>query len=117
MDKLMHLEEFLRELYRQRGIHVSITALVGGVVGADVLFLLVLRLIFPKYFSFVFKNVRRNLLRTTLASMAIVVLTLIVTAVWSILVPLDAFLTEKTADIKGIVTEKWQVPSQMPYSY
>src|SRR5262249_37470857 len=54
---------------------------------------------------------------TTLSSLAIIVLSLVVTAVWSILVPLDAYLTQKTADIKAIVTERWQVPSMMPYSY
>jgi putative ABC transport system permease protein len=117
MDKLMPLNTYLQELYRQRGIHPGIGALVGAVLAAVILVLVALRLAFPNYFSLVFKNVRRNMLRTVLASLAIVVLTLIVTAVWSILVPLDAFLTEKTADIKAIVTEKWQVPSQMPYSY
>src|SRR5262249_34497802 len=27
------------------------------------------------------------------------------------------YLTESTGDIKAIVSERWQVPSQMPYSY
>src|SRR5262249_26364103 len=99
------------------GIQFSIPVFVGTILGAAVLVLIVLRLIFPNYFSLVFKNVRRNLLRTTLASLAVVVLTLIVTAVWSILVPLDAYLTQQTADIKAIVSERWQAASQMPYSY
>jgi putative ABC transport system permease protein len=117
MDKLMPVESFLRELYRQRGIQFSIPVFVGAILGAAVLVLIVLRLIFPNYFSFVFKNVRRNMLRTTLASLAVVVLTLIVTAVWSILVPLDAYLTQQTGDIKAIVSDRWQAGSQMPYSY
>jgi putative ABC transport system permease protein len=117
MDKLMPVETFLQRLYREQGIHVSIPVMLGIALGTVLLALALLRLFFPNYTSLVFKNVRRNLLRTTLASMAIIVLSLIVTAVWSILVPLDAYLMQRTADIKAIVSERWQVPSQMPYAY
>jgi putative ABC transport system permease protein len=117
MEKLMPLDLFLRKLYREQGIHVSIPMVVGIALGTVMLVLVLLRLVFPKYTALLFKNVRRNLLRTTLSSLAIIVLSLVVTAVWSILVPLDAYLTQKTADIKAIVTERWQVPSMMPYSY
>jgi putative ABC transport system permease protein len=117
MDKLMPVETFLQRIYREQGVHISIPVLLGIALGTVLLVLALLRVLFPKYSSFLFKNVRRNLLRTTLASLAIIVLSLVVTAVWSILVPLDAYLTQKTADIKAIVSERWQVPSQMPYSY
>jgi putative ABC transport system permease protein len=117
MEKLMPLDLFLRKLYQEQGIHVSIPVLVVSALGSVLLILLLLRLSFPKYTSLLFKNIRRNPLRTTLASLAIIVLSLVVTAVWSILVPLDAYLAQKTADIKAIVTERWQVPSQMPFSY
>jgi putative ABC transport system permease protein len=117
MEKLMPLDMFLRKLYRDHGIHVSIPMLVGIALGAVVLLLVLLRLVFPKYTSFLFKNVRRNRLRTVLSGLAIIVLSLLVTAVWSILVPLDAYLTQQTADIKAIVSERWQAGSQMPYSY
>jgi putative ABC transport system permease protein len=117
MDKLMPLDTFLRKLYREQGIQVGIPLLVAIALGAALLLLGLLWLVFPKYTSFVLKNVRRNLLRTSLASLAIIVLTLVVTAVWSILAPMDAILAERTADIKVIVSERWQVPSQMPYSY
>jgi putative ABC transport system permease protein len=117
MEKLMPLERFLHEWQRTHGTQLKPFMIVGIVLAVAFLFVIALRLSFPTYTSFIFKNVRRNMLRTTLASLAIVVLTLIVTAVWSILVPMDAMLVEKTADIKAIVTEKWQVPSQMPYSY
>jgi putative ABC transport system permease protein len=117
MDKLMPLELFLRKLYREQGVQMSIPLLVGVALGTVLLLLALLRLFFPNYTTFLFKNVRRNLLRTTLASLAIIVLSLVVTAVWSILVPLDAYLMHRTADIKAIVSERWQVPSQMPYSY
>jgi putative ABC transport system permease protein len=117
MEKLMPLEQFLRDLYRDRGVQVSIPVLVGIVLVAVMLVLALLRLFFPNYTSFLFKNVRRNLLRTTLSSLAIIVLSLVVTAVWSILVPLDAYLMQRTKDIKAIVSERWQAGSQMPYSY
>jgi putative ABC transport system permease protein len=117
MQNLMPLDLFLRKLYSEQGITVSIPVLVGMALGIAIILLAFLRLIFPNYTSFLFKNVRRNLLRTTLASLAISVLSLVVTAVWSILVPLDAYLMQRTANIKAIVSERWQVPSQMPYSY
>ena len=117
MENLMPLDQFLSKLYREQGVHVSIPILVGIALGFVMLVLALLRLVFPKYTFLLFKNIRRNLLRTTLASLAIIVLSLVVTAVWSILVPLDAYLMQRTADIKAIVSERWQVPSQMPYSY
>jgi putative ABC transport system permease protein len=45
------------------------------------------------------------------------VLVLVITLVWSVLAFLDAITTEKTRNLKAIVTERWQIPSQMPYSY
>jgi putative ABC transport system permease protein len=117
MENLMPLDLLLRKLYREQGIAVSIPVLIGIALGAAMLVLLLLRLLFPHYTSLLFKTVGRNLLRTTLAGLAISVLSLVVTAVWSILVPLDAYLMQRTADIKAIVSERWQVPSQLPYSY
>jgi putative ABC transport system permease protein len=37
--------------------------------------------------------------------------------VWSILAFLDAATAEKARNLKAIVTERWQIPSQMPFSY
>jgi len=117
MEKLMPLEAFLHEWQRRHATILKPVMIAGVALGAAILLLILLRIMFPSYTAFVFRNVWRNKLRTILAGTAIVILTLIVTAVWSILVPLDAMLAEKTADIKAIVTEKWQAPSQMPYSY
>jgi putative ABC transport system permease protein len=72
---------------------------------------------FRKYFSFVFKSVVRNLLRTSLTSLAVSVLVFVVTLVVSFLAILDFIMMEKSKDLKAIITERWQVPSQMPYSY
>lgn len=65
----------------------------------------------------VLKNLRRNLLRTVLTSAAIMVLVLVVTLVWTVLWFLDMVTAEKSKDFKAIVTERWQLPSQMPFAY
>lgn len=63
------------------------------------------------------KNVRRNILRTILTSLGTIILVFVVTLVWSVLEFLDAATTEKSQNLKCIVTERWQIPSQMPFSY
>jgi putative ABC transport system permease protein len=72
---------------------------------------------FRKYFSFIFKCLRRSLLRTFLTSLAVMVLVFVVTLVWSFVVVLDVIMTEKARDFKAIVTERLQVPSMMPFAY
>ncbi len=70
-----------------------------------------------KLFVLILKNLRRNLLRTTLTSLGTMVLVLVVTLIWSILWFLDSATSEKSTHLKAIVTEKWQIPSQLPISY
>ena len=70
-----------------------------------------------KLFLLIVKNVRRNLLRTTLTSLGTMVLVFVVTLVWSILSFLDAATTEQAKDLKVIITERWRLPSQMPFAY
>ena len=41
----------------------------------------------------------------------------VVTLIWSILSFLDAATEEKASNLKAIVSERWTLPSQMPYSY
>lgn len=65
----------------------------------------------------ILKNVRRNAVRSTLTAVGTMVLVFVVTLVWSILDFLDKVTAEKTNDLKAIVTERWQIPSQMPFSY
>jgi putative ABC transport system permease protein len=62
-------------------------------------------------------NLRRNMVRTALSYAATVVLVFVVTVIWTILTILNAATKEKTQDLKAIVTERWQLPSQMPYPY
>jgi putative ABC transport system permease protein len=70
-----------------------------------------------KLFFLILKNLRRNLLRTTLTCLALFVLVFIVTLIWSFLHMLDSFTEAKAGEQKAIVTERWQFPSMMPLSY
>jgi putative ABC transport system permease protein len=65
----------------------------------------------------IFRNLRRNLLRSILTSLGTVVLVFVVTLVWSILAFLQAATEEKTRNLKAIVTERWSIPSRLPFSY
>ena len=69
------------------------------------------------YLRFVLKSLFRNLLRTGLTAAATMLLVFIVTLVWTVLWFLHLVMTEKSKDLKAIVTERWQIPSQMPFSY
>jgi putative ABC transport system permease protein len=70
-----------------------------------------------KYFLLIGKNLRRNVLRTTLTALGTMVLVFVVTLVWSVLDLLDGVMAEKSSNLKAIVTERWQIPSQMPFAY
>src|SRR5436190_8492638 len=70
-----------------------------------------------KFILLVLKNIRRNLVLSSLTSLGTIVLVLVVTLVWSVLAFLDRATSEKQRDLKAIVTERWQIPSQMPFSY
>src|SRR5216684_1954275 len=117
MRYLWPLERLLRHWNQTIGFKPPSTMVIGVFFAVVLLAIGVTILIFPKYSGFIYKSLRRNFLRTALASMAIMVLAFVVTLVWSILIPLDAAMTEQTKDFKAIVSERWQVPSQMPYAY
>jgi putative ABC transport system permease protein len=70
-----------------------------------------------KYVLLIAKNLRRNVLRTTLTCLATMFLVFIVTLVWTILWTLGLMTAEKEKDFKAVVTERWQIPSQMPFAY
>jgi putative ABC transport system permease protein len=91
---------------------------VGAAAGAALLVVVFLfRESWLFYLKLIVKSLRRNLLRTTLTALATAVLVLVVTLVWTILWFLDMVTAEKSKDLKVIVTERWQIPSQMPLSY
>lgn len=70
-----------------------------------------------KFLTLIGKNVFRNLLRSSLTALGTMVLVFVVTLVWSVLSFLDATTQEQSQNLKGIVTERWQIPSQMPFAY
>jgi putative ABC transport system permease protein len=70
-----------------------------------------------KFLLLILKNIRRNVVLTSLTALTTVVLVVVVTGVWSVLDFLDRATTEKQRNLKAIITERWQIPSQMPYSY
>lgn len=70
-----------------------------------------------KFLLIVWDNIRRNVTRTLLTSLGTMTLVVVVTLVWSVLEFLGEVTSEKTSNIKAIVTEKWRIPSQMPFAY
>jgi putative ABC transport system permease protein len=69
------------------------------------------------YARLITKSLFRNFVRSLLTSLAVLVLVLVVTAIWTVLTTLNRVTTEKSRDFKVIVTERWQLPSQMPEAY
>ena len=70
-----------------------------------------------QFIRLILKNLRRNLLRTFLTAIGTIALVFVVTLVWSILSFLDNVTAEKSNNFKAIITERWQIPSRMPYAY
>ena len=70
-----------------------------------------------KLFLLILRNLHRSLLRTTLTALGTVVLVVVVTMAWAFLAFFDRITASKSQNFKAIVTERWQVPSQMPYTY
>lgn len=70
-----------------------------------------------KFLILVLENIRRNPIRTTLTSLGTMTLVLVVTLVFSVLTTLDKVTSDKIANMKMVITERWQVPSMMPFSY
>ncbi len=87
------------------------------VLAALGLFALVLLYAWAPYVRLVVKSMRRNPLRTLLTGSATFLLVMVITMIWSVLWLLDLVTAERSRDFKAIVTERWQIPSQMPFSY
>src|SRR5262249_22909407 len=84
------------------------------IAGLVLLFGIGYALLRRKLFLLMLKNLRRNLVRTLLICIATVVLVSMVTAIWTVVYILDQVTQEKSKDFKIIITERWQLPSQMP---
>jgi putative ABC transport system permease protein len=87
---------------------------VGLAALAVVVFVAVL---FWEQSRFIARSLRRNLLRSTLTGLATFVLVLVITLVWSVLAFLDKQTEAKSRNLKALVSEKYENPSQMPYAY
>lgn len=70
-----------------------------------------------KFFRLIIQNLFRNKTRSLLTAAGTMILVFVVTLVWSILGFLATATTEKPANIKAIVSERWRLPSMMPYAY
>src|SRR5205814_4640164 len=87
-----------------------------NVVLANALVLLLCAaVVYRKQLRFIVKSLARNKLRSILTGLATVVLVFVITLIWSVLWFLDLVTAEKSKDLKAIVTERWQLPSQMPF--
>jgi putative ABC transport system permease protein len=71
----------------------------------------------PKFFRLMLKNLGRNPVRTLLIACAITVLVAKVTLIWTVVYFLDAVTRERSKDFKLIITERWQLPSQIPVKH
>jgi putative ABC transport system permease protein len=71
----------------------------------------------PRQFLLILKNLRRNPVRTGLTVAATMVLVVMATLIWTIVFFLDLATKERSRDFKLIVTEKWQLPSQLPLTH
>jgi putative ABC transport system permease protein len=63
------------------------------------------------------RSMRRNRRRTWLTFVATFVLVFVVAGLWSVLYFLDELLADKAKSPRVIVTDKWQLGGQMPFSY
>jgi putative ABC transport system permease protein len=70
-----------------------------------------------KFLQLILENSYRNLIRTLLTALGTIVLVAVVTLVWSVLEFLQKATEEKNNNIKAIVSERWSLPSQMPFAY
>lgn len=105
---MKRIEEFLLSLADD-----PVRLLIVGVV----LMIPVALVYYRKPVTFIAKSLFRNKVRTLLTGLATALFVLIVTLVWSVLSFLDFVTQEKSKDLKAIVTERWQIPSQMPFAY
>ena len=70
-----------------------------------------------KYIKLILRNLARNPLRSALTALVTIVLVFVVTVVWSMLWLLDMVTAEKSQNFRAMVTERWAIPSRLPFSY
>lgn len=70
-----------------------------------------------KFFLLILKNLRRNKLRTVITCLAVMVLVLVVTMIWTVVAFIDNLAREKGGNLKAIVTDRYDMQGQLPLSY
>lgn len=70
-----------------------------------------------KVLLMLFRGLRRNPLRTSLTYLALFVLTLVLTLIYTVITFIGRATSEKEANFKIIMTEKYSIPSMMPPGY
>lgn len=70
-----------------------------------------------KFFSLIFKNLRRNPIRTVLTSLTVMVLVSIFCMIATSLSAVSDFMSEKSRDIILLITERYRMPSRFNRSY
>ncbi len=63
------------------------------------------------------RSLRRNRVRTSITFVSTFVLVFVVGGLWSVLHYLDQLLSDQARAPRVVVSEKWQLTSQMPMSY
>jgi putative ABC transport system permease protein len=103
-------EAIKRPLQGIRALAMILLLLVGPFPLAVVLLTLGIGRMGP---VLIIRSLSRNPLRTGLTYLAIFVMVLVITLIWSILGFLSLVTEEKESNLKAIITEKNQIPSQM----
>jgi putative ABC transport system permease protein len=70
-----------------------------------------------KFFFLILKNLRRNKVRTVITCLAVMVLVLVVTMIWTVIAFIDNLTQEKGGNKKAIVTDRYDLQGQMPLAY
>jgi putative ABC transport system permease protein len=87
------------------------TCVIAAILGA------IYVVLHPRMALLMVKNLGRSPVRTLLISLAVVVLVMMVTLIWTVIYFLDQTTTERSKDLKLIIMERWQIPSQMPMKH
>jgi putative ABC transport system permease protein len=70
-----------------------------------------------KFLLLILKNIRRNKGSTIITCLAVLVLVLVVTMIWTVIDFLDNFTKEKGGHLKAIVADRYDVQGQLPLAY
>ena len=70
-----------------------------------------------KFLLLILKNLGRNMPRSIITCLAVMVLVCVVTMIWSVVHFVDTLTQEKSDNLKAIVTDKYDMQGQLPLSY